>query len=64
VSRLKMSGAIPLLLLYVFMVCTRTTLLRVLLLTHNLSPKKKMKINQPKSIKPKMRGLKLRSVIN
>jgi hypothetical protein len=36
-----MSGAIPLLFLYAFMVCTGTTLLRVLLLTHNLSHKKK-----------------------
>ena len=35
------SGAIPLLLLYAFMVCTGTTLLCVLLLIHNLSHKKK-----------------------
>jgi len=65
VPRLKMSGAIPLLFIYAFMLCTGTTLLCVLLLTNNVSHKeKKIKINEPKSIKPKMRGLKLRSAIN
>ena len=47
VPRLKVSGAIPVLLLHAFMVCTGTTLLHVLLLTHNLSHKK----NENKPVK-------------
>jgi len=39
VPRLKMSGAVPVLLLYVFMVCTGTA--SCIVTKHNLSHKKK-----------------------